>query len=327
MRDINKSYIQTYLQKATFSDQSSIFSRASDIIMRDNIISFTIDIEGIDKSEAENTKNNITKKLDRDLNNEYQIKIILTRAKKKENIKKQLYIDGTQEVIVVASGKGGVGKSTISALIAQNLANQNKRVGLIDADIYGPSIPNIFGIHEVPEIRNKMMKPIYKHNVYINSIGFIAPHEKAISWRGPMLSKALYQLISLTKWENLDHLIIDMPPGTGDIHLSLLQNYHINKAITVTTPQKISEIDVVRSINMYDNFNVPIIGIIENMSYYLDPKTNQKINIFSGGSGLKIAKKFNLKMLSQIPILPELSKACDDGQILKKWINWIPKLD
>ena len=327
MRSTNKHHIQTYLQKVTFSDQSTIFSRASDIIIRDNSITFTIDIEGISITEAEHTKNNIINKLDTELNNEYQIKIILTSTKKKKDAKKQLYIDGTQEVIVVTSGKGGVGKSTISALIAQKLANQNKRVGLIDADIYGPSIPNIFGIHEVPKIKNKMMTPIYKHNIYINSIGFIAPQEQAISWRGPMLSKALYQLISLTKWENLDHLIIDMPPGTGDIHLSLLQNYHINKAITVTTPQKISEIDVIRSINMCNNFNVPIAGIIENMSYYFDHATNQKINIFSGNSGLEIAKKCNLKMLSQIPILSELSKACDDGKSLKKWVNLIPELD
>lgn len=321
MRSINKNDIQIYIEKITFSDNSSVFSRTSDIMIRDQSITFVIDIKNIDISEAEIVKEKIITQLNKELKNAYQIKIILTSTKKNQNNQKQLYIDGVKEVIVIAAGKGGVGKSTISALLSQKLAAQNKKVGLIDADIYGPSIPNIFGVNIAPEIKNKMMIPIYKHNVYINSIGFIAPQDKAISWRGPMLSKALYQLISLTKWDDLDHLIIDMPPGTGDIHLSLLQNYYVNKAIIVTTPQKISEIDVARSINMYKNFNVPIHGIIENMSYYIDVSTGSKIHIFSGNSGADIAKQFNIKQICQIPIIPNLSKSCDAGTSLQPWFD------
>lgn len=323
MRSINKNDIQTYIEKFTFSDNSTISSRTSDIIIRDQNITFVIDIKNIDITEAEIVKDKIINQLKKQLKDEYQVKVILTSTKTAENKQKHLHIEGIKEIIVVIAGKGGVGKSTISSLLAQKLAAQNKKIGLLDADIYGPSIPHIFGINTTPEIENKMMIPIYKHNVYINSIGFIAPQDKAISWRGPMLSKALYQLISLTKWDNLDYLIIDMPPGTGDIHLSLLQNYHVNKAMIVTTPQKISEIDVVRTIDMYQGFDVPIHGVVENMSYYIDTDSGKKNSVFSGDSGTKIANQFNVKQVSQIPIIPALSKACDTGTSLKPWLDLV----
>jgi len=165
------------------------------------------------------------------------------------------------------------------------------------------------------------MIPVTSRNIKIISIGFLIPEDSAIVWRGPMASKTIYQLLSLTNWGNLDYLIIDMPPGTGDIHLSILENYQLYGVVMVTTPQQMAKIDVIRSIDLYRKFNLPILGIIENMSYLVDVKTNEKITIFSGNSGEYFSKKFNIPLIYNLPIIPKLSQSCDNGSNLIDAVN------
>ncbi len=316
-----------------FSDNTSVKSRSSDIKINGKNLGFSIDITNIDMNEADTKRAQIIQ-LITDLNIYEKINIVLTSNKQKapdtafnKSQTAKIHIDGVKKIILVASGKGGVGKSTIASLLAYKLQLMGNVVGIVDADIYGPSIPGIFAINKQPDVNDKRMVPLKNHGIQLNSIGFISAPDSSISWRGPMASKALYQLLSLTSWTNLDYLIIDSPPGTGDIHLSLLQNYIIDQVLLVTTPQKISANDVKRAINLYRKFNVPIMGIIENMSYYLDSKTNEEIKIFSGNSGEKIANDFGIDLITRIPIQSALSDACDEGLNLSKFTYLLDKID
>ena len=215
--------------------------------------------------------------------------------------------------IVVASGKGGVGKSTVSLNLAIALARfKNLNVGLLDADIYGPSIPKMLGIKEKPNLsKSKKMLPYAKFSIKAMSVGNMVPEDKAIIWRGPMASGAIKQLLNDVEWGNLDFLIIDLPPGTGDIHLSLCQSLMITGAVLVSTPQEISLIDVRKAINMLKKVNVPILGVIQNMSYFEINK--KKTFVFGKNGALEESKKQNLRFLAEIPIFPEISAASDLG--------------
>lgn len=301
MADLHQKQIIDKLQHITFKDGTFLKQVISDIIIKGNNIGFSIDILGKDRLEAEEIKAKAIDKLN-EITNIGKITIIFTSSKisEKKTQKPKHFVENVKKIILVASGKGGVGKSTISALIAQQLSLENYRVGIVDADIYGPSIPHIFGINEVPKTTNGQIIPIIAKNIQIISIGFFVKDYSAIIWRGPMASKTIYQLLSSTKWDNLDYLIIDMPPGTGDIHLSMLENYHLDGVIIVTTPQKISEIDVVRSIDLYQKLGLPILGIIENMSYMLE-----------NNSGGHLSQKYNIPLIAQIPITPQIADACD----------------
>ena len=322
MTSFMNKQIKSIIADIVFSDGSSVQSRSSDIVINDNNIGFSLDITGLETSEAESAREATIRQL-KVIENIGRISIVLTSSRSAQKAEKpekaKLHIEGVDKIILVAAGKGGVGKSTISALLAHKLASEGKKVGIIDADIYGPSIPHIFRLQGKPELDDNKMIPLQNYGISVNSIGFLTAPSASISWRGPMISKALYQLLSLTKWDTLDYLIVDTPPGTGDIHLSLLQNYIVDKVLMVTTPQKISQIDVSRAINLYNKFNVSIAGIIENMSYYLNPKTGEKIKLFSGKSGNMISQEHSIPLLAQIPIDPELSAACDAGQDLKAY--------
>jgi ATP-binding protein involved in chromosome partitioning len=319
MTNFNKQQIHDIISEITFLDDSSVQGRASDIVIKNNNLGFSLDITGLEPLHAEEIRNTTIQQL-QNIKNIGKISIVLTSNREAsisgKTEKAKLHIEGVTQVILVGAGKGGVGKSTISALLAHKLTAEGKKVGIIDADIYGPSIPHIFGLQGKPALENDRMIPLQNYGILVNSIGFLTAPSASISWRGPMTSKALYQLLSLTNWGKLDYLIIDTPPGTGDIHLSLLQNYIIDKVLMVTTPQKISELDVSRAISLYNKFNVPIIGIIENMSYYIEPQSKQKIQLFSGRSGEIMANKYNIPLLAKLPINPELSADCDAGQNL-----------
>ncbi|MEY4463614.1 MAG: Mrp protein [Pseudomonadota bacterium] len=301
MADLHQKQIIDKLQHITFKDGTLLNEVISDIVIKGNNIGFSIDISGKDRLEAEEIKLKAIDKLN-EVTNIGKITIIFTSSKisEKKTQKPKLFVENVKKIILVASGKGGVGKSTISALIAQQLNIEGHRIGIVDADIYGPSIPHIFGINEVPQTKDGRIIPVTTRNIQIMSIGFFVKDYSAIIWRGPMASKTIYQLLSVTKWDNLDYLIIDMPPGTGDIHLSMLENYHLDGVIIITTPQKMSEIDVVRSIDLYQKLGLPIIGIIENMSYRLE-----------NNSGSRLSQKYNIPLIAQIPIIPQIADACD----------------
>lgn len=325
MTKINESQIQSKLNEIIFSDSSTMLSRSSKIKQNESDIGFSVDITALNLKQAEEKRLEAIDSLSQ-IDGIGKISIVLTSSKKESHLeaagsRDKIHIEGAKYVLAVAAGKGGVGKSTVSALIAEKLTQSGKKVGIVDADIYGPSIPQIFGIQGKPIINDKKMEPLTSRGIEVNSIGFLTAPGSSISWRGPMVSKALYQLLSLTQWGDLDYLIIDLPPGTGDIHLSLLQNYIVDSVIMVTTPQKISQIDVCRAIDLYKKFNVNILGIIENMSYFIDPITGQPRALFSGNAGQEIADSYKFPLLAKLPIEPGLADSCDRGESLMKYAD------
>jgi len=233
----------------------------------------------------------------------------------------KIKIPGVKRIIVIASGKGGVGKSTVSVNLAVALARQGKEVALVDADIYGPSIPKMFGIENArPEMtkfeQKDMILPVKKEGVKIMSIGFFVGKHQGLIWRGPMAGKAITQLFEDTLWGEIDYMIIDFPPGTGDIQLTTVQNLNLSGAIIVTTPQEIALNDARKAASMFVNqdINIPILGVIENMSWFT-PKQHpdEKYYIFGKGGGAKIASELNSKLLGQIPLVTEVGEAAEEG--------------
>ena len=216
--------------------------------------------------------------------------------------------------IAVASGKGGVGKSTVATNLAISLANAGATVGLLDADAYGPSIPTMMGIQEQPKTSpERKILPLVRHDIKLMSIGFMVPEEQAMIWRGPMLHGAIRQLLGDVDWGELDYLIIDLPPGTGDVALSLTQALPLTGALIVTTPQDVALADVRRGVAMFERLGVPILGIIENMSYFLCPHCNEKTEIFRADGGKNTSERFSVAFLGQIPLDAEVCTAGDLG--------------
>lgn len=232
--------------------------------------------------------------------------------------KKNQILPGVKNTIAVASGKGGVGKSTVAVNISIALAKLGAKVGLIDADIYGPSIPLMLGINEKPrvfqDVQTAKMLPLENYGIKVISIGFLIEDDAPVIWRGPMASGAIKQFMSDVHWDELDYLIFDLPPGTGDIQLTLVQTIPLTGAVVVTTPQDVSLIDVKKAIRMFQRVNVPILGIVENMSYFIAPDTNKKYDIFGSGGGSKLADELSLTLLGAIPINPNIRIGGDEGK-------------
>ena len=234
---------------------------------------------------------------------------------------KQGSLSGIKNIIAVASGKGGVGKSMVAANLAIALQKSGSKVGLLDADIYGPSIPIMFNLeNERPSVIDKngktLIVPINKYGISVLSIGFFVEPEKALIWRGPMASKALNQLFNDTDWGKLDYLIVDLPPGTGDIPLTLVQSYPITGVIVVTTPQQVAISDVRKAANMFqqEQIKIPMLGLIENMSYFTPAELpNNKYYIFGEGTGKQFAESLNIPFLGQIPLVQNISESGDNG--------------
>ncbi|HRI28899.1 MAG TPA: Mrp/NBP35 family ATP-binding protein [Chitinophagales bacterium] len=230
-------------------------------------------------------------------------------------------LPGVKNIVAVASGKGGVGKSTVSVNLAIGLAKNGAKVGLIDADIYGPSVPVMMSLrqkrpHVIQVNGQNKIEPIEQYGIKTLSIGFLAEETQAIVWRGPMVSSALRQFITDAEWGELDYLVIDLPPGTGDVHLTLAQLVPITAAVVVTTPQEVAKADVVRSIGMFQlpQINVPVLGIIENMSYFSPPELpDKKYYLFGKGGGQALAESFHVPLLGQIPIVEDIRKGGDEG--------------
>lgn len=222
-------------------------------------------------------------------------------------------IPGVKKIIAVAAGKGGVGKSTISVNLAVAAASNGKKVALVDADIYGPSLPRMMGLSQKPELIDGKMKPLESNGVACASIGLLIDESSAAIWRGPMATKALHQLLLGTNWSDIDILFIDFPPGTGDIQLTMAQNYKIDGAILITTPQEVALADVRKAAQMFSRVNIPIIGIIENMSYFEDPSGNKNY-IFGQGGGERLSAEIKAPLLAQIPLDQKLRENADNGK-------------
>lgn len=228
-----------------------------------------------------------------------------------------------KNMIMVSSGKGGVGKSTVAAGIALFLAKKGYSVGLMDADIYGPSVPTLFNLKDEHPLTIELdgktkIEPFIRFGIKVNSLGFFIDPMQAVLWRGPMATNAIKQLMNDTHWGELDFLIIDTPPGTGDIHLTLLQQYEISGAIVVTTPQLVALDDVQKAITMFKNERVgaPVLGIVENMSWFTPSKhPEEKYFLFGRGGGEKLSKIFNVPLIAQIPINENICQSCDEGKL------------
>ncbi len=222
-------------------------------------------------------------------------------------------IPGVKKILVVSSGKGGVGKSTVSTHLAMALQAKGLKVGLLDADIYGPSIPRMLGtLNQKPEVTNNMIIPIMAGGMKTMSIGNLVDEDLAVVWRGPMLFKAMNQFLFEVDWSDTDILVIDLPPGTGDVQLSLVQKVPVTAAITVTTPQNIALSDVKKSIDMFRRVNVPMIGVVENMAYFELPG-GDRTSIFPKGELESYLKKENLQKLGEVPLSPQIAQACEVG--------------
>ena len=217
-----------------------------------------------------------------------------------------------KNVIAVASGKGGVGKSTVAANLAVILAGKGAKVGLLDADIYGPNIPTMMGVDQLGGTKDEKILPGEGHGVKVMSMGFMVKPEQALIWRGPMLHSAIKQFISDVDWGELDYLVVDLPPGTGDVQLSLNQTLELQGGVIVTLPQQVSLDDALRGINMFQELDIPIFGVIENMSY-LETPSGEKLDIFGSGGGEKLAKMADVPFIGSIPIDPQVRIGGDDG--------------
>tara|TARA_B100000900_G_C20426217_1_gene653032 strand:- start:36 stop:860 length:825 start_codon:yes stop_codon:yes gene_type:complete len=220
---------------------------------------------------------------------------------------------GTKFTIAVSSAKGGVGKSTFATNLALALKNIGCKVGILDADIYGPSIPKMFGINEKPKSDGQKLEPIMKYEIQCMSIGFLADQQTPMIWRGPMVTSAIKTFTQKVNWKDLDFIIVDMPPGTGDTQLTFSQEIKMDGAIIVSTPQEVALLDVKRGIKMFDKLNVKILGLVDNMSFFkADDGKNYKI--FGDGGVKRTAEEFNKDFLGEIPIHPEIGKAGDNGK-------------
>ena len=240
-----------------------------------------------------------------------------------ENVIKKREIKGVKNIIIVASGKGGVGKSTVAAGLTMALSLEGHSCGLIDADIYGPSIPTLFDIQNIKPIvkengESALIEPIIRYGIKLMSIGLFVDPDKATIWRGPLAANGMKQMLDQTEWGELDYLIIDTPPGTGDIHISLLQEYNVSGVVIVTTPQALSTSDVKKAISLYTdpNIAVPVLGVVENMSWFTPTKhPEEKYFLFGKGGGEDLANKFGVKLIAQIPLNETLCDSCDSGKM------------
>lgn len=224
-------------------------------------------------------------------------------------------LPGVKNIIAVASGKGGVGKSTTAANLALALADEGARVGLLDADIYGPSQPTMMGVSGQPESRDgKTMEPLVGHGVQLMSIGFLVQPDQAMIWRGPMVTQALDQLLRQTNWQDLDYLIVDMPPGTGDVQLSLCQRVPLTGAVIVTTPQDIALLDAKKGLKMFEKVGVPILGIVENMAVHVCTNCGHVEHIFGADGGRRMAQEYGVDHLGALPLKLAIREQADSGR-------------
>jgi ATP-binding protein involved in chromosome partitioning len=219
-------------------------------------------------------------------------------------------------IIAVSSGKGGVGKSTMAVNLAIALAQRGARVGIMDADVYGPNLPLMLGVDAAPAVRDEKIIPLEAHGIKVMSIGFLIEKEQPAIWRGPIVMKIITQFLRDVNWGQLDYFLVDMPPGTGDAQLSLVQATSVHGAVIVTTPQQVAVGDALRGVKMFERVSVPVLGIVENMSWFENPETGKPIALFGTGGGQRLADETNLPLLGQVPVDPRIQEGGDTGRPL-----------
>src|SRR5260370_9886661 len=223
-------------------------------------------------------------------------------------------IPGVRNLIAVGSGKGGVGKTTVAVNLAIALSQMGHKVGLLDADVYGPNVPLMMGTRQTPTAIGERIQPLEKYGVKLMSMGFLSPRDKPLVWRGPMVHSVIQQFLRGVDWGQLEYLIIDLPPGTGDVHLTLIQTADVTGAVVVTTPSHVSLEDARKAVHMFNQVKVPILGIVENMSYLICPHCQERVDVFSTGGGERTAREMKVNFLGALPLDPAVRAGGDSGR-------------
>lgn len=284
-------------------------------------IQFTLELTTPACPLKDKLKNDCIQAIQGELGNDYDVEIEFSSQVTTQRKENQENLAGVKNIIAVSSGKGGVGKSTIATNLAIGLGKTGAKVGLLDSDIHGPSLPTMLGLNGAkPEVEQNgeqvIMYPIEQYGIKVNSIGFLVDPNQPIVWRGPMVSSALKQLFLDTRWGDLDYLIVDLPPGTGDIHLTLAQQFPVTGALVVTTPQQVAIDDVRKTVEMYkqEGIDIPLLGIVENMSYFIPKEMpDHRYNLFGKGGGEAVANEYEVPLLGQIPITMGMADESDEG--------------
>ena len=297
------------ISKLTFELKNNNISA----VVKNGNVNIALQVSGTDNVEYESISRLLKKNIEQ-IPGVLSINIILTNDKPNQVSEKRFKIDAKQ-IIAIASGKGGVGKSTFAVNFAVALKSIGLKVGLLDADIYGPSVPRMMGISGRPQANeDKKLIPLESYGIKCMSIGFLVSVDTPTIWRGPMVMKALEQMFNGVEWGKLDYLIIDLPPGTGDAHLTLAQSSKLSGSIIISTPQDVALIDARKGINMFKRVDVKVLGLVENMSYFMCNNCNEKHFIFSNNGAKKEAEKFQIPFLGSLPIDKELRIQSDEGK-------------
>lgn len=294
-----------------------------DVLTQEKYISFTLEMAEKDDALAqtliEKCEDTIKKFVDKDAVIDIQVGINVSLKKEqtqKPPLQQQEPLANVKHIIAVASGKGGVGKSTVAVNLAAALARTGAKVGLMDTDIYGPSIPTMFDIHERPNITTqKKLVPHEKYGIKLVSMGFLVDQDQAMVWRGPMVTSAVQQFMTDVEWGELDFMVLDLPPGTGDIQLTIVQTIPLSGAVIVSTPQTVALDDARKGVAMFEKVNVPVFGVIENMAYFIPPDVpDKKYHIFGKGGARQLAKKIGATFLGEVPLEQPVREAGDKGK-------------
>ncbi len=323
---IQKEQIKTALAHVLHPEEKQdlvSLNMIQDIIVQDKYISFTLEMPEKNEALAQHIQLKceevIHNFIDKDAVVDIQVGINVSKRKQQPGQttqpQQQNILPGVKHIIAVASGKGGVGKSTVAVNIASALAKNGASVGLMDTDIYGPSIPTMFNIFDRPNITTqKKLIPIEKHGIKMVSMGFLVDVNQAMVWRGPMATSAVKQFMTEVEWGELDYLIMDLPPGTGDIQLTIVQTVPLSGAVIVSTPQTVALDDVRKGVAMFQKVNVPVLGVIENMAYFTPPDMpEKKYHIFGEGGAKHLAQELNVPVLGEVPLEQPVREAGDNG--------------